>query len=247
MSKNRIDNTNEKKRWRPGRNLLTFILLILIIIIIFFAIWIPSSISKAKKNGNVSVFQNHANITNISTYYDESKITRLNAGEFDKFDLTFSASEYEDVLDKTYVKGNTLTKGDKISFNVALSASSTDGIATFSQTNSDGSSTQSSYFAYAALCIAEDWIGDYANSSYIAFTPTNLTNGTNKTVSVTSTVSYPAMVKTWGPFYKTVKTPDVYLYLVYNTSRQTQEQFIIKYTYKDYMTSSTSGAIINNK
>ena len=238
MSNKNFDNTDKKKGWRPGRNPLTFILLVLIVAIVFFAIWIPSDIISNKKAGDVSVFQDYANISNVSTYYNEDEITWLNAGEFEDFDLTFYATQYEDKYDATYKKGTTLASGDELTFSLTLSSDSADGVATFSGT---------SYFAYAALCIAEDWIGDYADSSYISFTPSNLTNGTAKTPSVTSTVSYPAKAKMWGPFYKTVKTPDVYLYLVYNTSKQKQKQYIIKYTYNDYMTSSTSGAITGLK
>ena len=50
-------NKNEKKKWRPGRNLLTLILAVAILILVLIIIYIPTSITSNYNAGKVEYFQ----------------------------------------------------------------------------------------------------------------------------------------------------------------------------------------------
>ena len=255
---------NEKKRWRPGRNLLTLILLIVLFALILLLIYVPTTITSNYKAGHVTYFQDVDSVTDLKSVYNEDEITYYeNSSDYKDWTVKLEAYEYTDVQDALFIADNYNTRvettetdtagtettkvsyenefsGDKINFSITIS------LPEDKTDLSDYQTISGSYVIYAGLSTATNWIADHSTySSTIKFTSTNITSAktlTSKTI--TCKASYPARRTICWPVVKNVDSPDVYLYLYYKDSKGNSHQAVIRYEYKEYMTSDTIGAII---
>ena len=256
---------NNKKGWRPGRNLLTLILAILILFVIALLIYIPTTIVSNYKAGHVEYFQDVSSVTDIANVYNKDEITYYdNSSDYKEWNIKLEAYQYTDVYEGLFIaddynmrvetketdsNGNETTSvkyenefsGDKINFSITISLSE-------EKTDlSDYQTISSNYVIYAGLSTATNWIADHSvYSSTIKFTSNNITSSKTLTgKTITCKASYPAKRTICWPVVKNVDSPDVYLYLYYKDSKGNSHQAVIRYEYKEYMTENTIGAIVN--
>lgn len=254
----------EKKRWRPGRNPLTLILVIVLFIVIMLLIYIPTTAVSNYKAGKVDYFQDVSSVSDLSKVYDAEKITYYdNKADYKNWAITLEAAEYVDVYDPVFnaddynkrvetvnkdSEGNETTSvsyenpysGDQINFSVTIT------LPDDKVDLSEYSTISSSYVIYAGLSTATNWIADHSvYTSTIKFTSTNITSAKTLTgKKITCKASYPAKRTICWPVVKNVDSPDVYLYLYYKDSKGNEHQDVIRYEYNDYMTENTNGAIV---
>jgi len=226
-------NENKKKKTIFGRNILTLLLIIFALLfigtIIFFVDKVKDRNDLLK---NVKLYSNQTKAEPVSDYIDTSDIKRYDAKDFDYFKLTFYCSNYEDNYEGYYVKKKNKTntdKHDELTFKLKLEETEETG-----KTRVDGS-----YIAYVNVGIGANKIGDEAYSTTVKrCTDSNIYSVSFTTFTVNSTVSYPAKIKSW-PFTNTVQSPNAYVYVRFNTyddiGNAIVKQFVIKYTYKEYM------------
>lgn len=232
-------NEEKRKGWRPGRNLLTLILLIIILFVIFLAIYIPTTISKSYNEGKVEYFQDYDSITYVKDYYNKDKVEYIeNSSDFNVFNVTLKATSYTDNKDDVYVIGKDSGNGDKIKFSLAIEQKDTDNPVSFSTVPS------TTYVIYAALCTATNWVGDHGYTTALRYTADNIKNNYSRTTTLECNVSYPVKKTICWPFSKTIDTPDVYLYIFYFDDYQKEHHYVVRYTYDEYITSDTEGRII---
>lgn len=261
MSKN---SNNNKKGWRPGRNPLTLIIILAAFLVIFIAIFTPVSYFSNKKAGQVEYFQDSDNVSALKaiyskdnlmyyedyTYYQDFKV-KLEASSYNDVQReVFDANKYNNRVETTSVNSNNeeVTKvtyenefsGDTIKFNLTLS------LPEGKEDLSSYKPITSNYVVYASISVATNWIADHSIlTTLIKFTDSNITSSvTKENYELKCKASYPARKTTVWPFYTTVESPDVYLYLYYLDSKGDVHQDIIKYPYSAYRTNNTNGAII---
>lgn len=257
------NKNNEKKGWRPGRNPLTLLIIIASALVIFIAIFAPVSYFSNKHAGETKYFQDASNVSALKAVYDEENITYYeNASDYKEFVVKLEATQYNDVQEEMFNANDYNTKvettttnssgeetttvsyenefsGDSIKFNLTISLQEGKEITNYKAITSD-------YYIYASLSVATNWIADHSVlTTLIKFTSSNLLNSyTKENYELKCKASYPARRTTVWPFFTTVDSPDVYLYLYYMDSKGNSHQDVIKYSYKEYRTSDTLGAII---
>ena len=257
------NKTEEKKSFKLGRNPITVLLALLIVFIIFISIFIPINIVHNKHLGEVKYFQDASDISTLKSIYDEDSVVYYdNYEDYNDFKVTLYATQYDDVLQDTFIEddynvkvektttdsnGNETTtvsyeneyEGDAIKFKLKLELA--DG-----KTLSGYKTITSSYVVYASLSTATNWVADHSTlSSVIKFTTTSLENSIESNeYELRSKVSYPAKRTTCWPFSTTVDSPDVYLYIYYKDSKDKAHHAVIRYPYSTYRTSDTIGAIM---
>ena len=256
---------SENKRWRPGRNLLTLILVIILFALILLCIYVPTTIVSNYKAGKVTYFQDVSSVTDLSNVYDEEEIVYYdNSSDYKDWVVKLEAYQYTDVQDALFIAdnynkrvettetdtaGTETTKvtyedefsGDKINCSITIS------LPEDKSDLSDYSDISSKYVIYASLSVATNWIGDHVTlSSPIKVTENNIKNSKKLTGNTLKCkASYPARRTICWPVVKNVDSPDVYLYLYFKDSKGKSHQAVIRYTYKEYMTADTIGAIVN--
>lgn len=256
---------SENKGWRPGRNLLTLILVIILFALILLCIYVPTTIVSNYKAGKVTYFQDVDSVTDLKSVYNEDEIVYYeNSSDYKDWIIKLEAYEYVDVQDALFIAdnynkrvettekdtaGTETTKvtyedefsGDKINFSITIS------LPEDKADLSDYQTISSNYVIYAGLSTATNWIADHSvYSTTIKFTSNNITSAKTLTgKTITCKASYPARRTICWPIVKNVDSPDVYLYLYFKDSKGKSHQAVIRYTYNEYMTADTIGAIIN--
>ncbi len=259
-------NKNEKKKWRPGRNLLTLILAVAILILVLIIIYIPTSITSNYNAGKVEYFQDVSSVSDLKDKYNTEKITYYDkATDYTEWNVKLEAYEYKDNTEEVFVadeynrRVETVTTDDEGNENVSVTYENPYDTEKCDQINfsltislPEGKTdlsdygTTGNYVIYAGLSIATNWIGDHATySSAIKFNSNNILNSKTLTgKTITSKVSYPAKTNICWPVVKNIEAPDVYLYIYYKDSKGIAHQSVIRYEYREYMTPDTKGAII---
>lgn len=158
-------------------------------------------------------------------------VKRLDYKDFNLFDLDFKATSYNDRE----------TDGvQKVEFSLTIKKNDN------TPTTLVNVSSSSSYLVQAGACLCANWVGlnSYTSSLY-GYSESYLKNETSRTLSVTCKTQFPAKADTW-PIKVTVDSPDCYLYLYFRTQengKNVNNSYILKYTYDEYMTSTTQGGI----
>lgn len=234
-----MSNSNNKEKLKP-RVIVKIVVLLVIIIGVLITPFIYSGTTYIKAWNNNKITPFAPTITqsdDSSTPTETAKISglkldnvkRIEHTEFDKFDLTFEATNYDD------------RDAKKVDFKIILKKNDNtpDGLTTIS-----GSSTT---LVQTGICLCANWIGfESYQTSLSTFNDSYLTNGSSRTTSIKCETSFPAKADTW-PVKVTVDSPDCYLYVYYRTQENGEyvdNSYILKYTYSDIMTSSTTGGII---
>ena len=167
------------------------------------------------------------------TGVDLTNVKRMDNKDFNLFNITFQATNYNDRTDEG--KQN-------VTFKIVIERNENSPTLTYVDSGS-------TYLMKTGVCLHADWIAfESYQSSLSTYTDTYLKAGnTGKpTFSVPCKTQFPAKADTW-PVKVTVDSPDAYLYILYKTQENgvtTVNSYILKYTYEEYMTSSTTGGII---
>lgn len=167
------------------------------------------------------------------TGVDLTNVKRMDNKDFDLFNITFQATNYNDRLDEG--KQN-------VTFKVVIERNEKSPTLTYVDSGS-------TYLMKTGVCLHADWIAfESYQSSLSTYTDTYLKAGnTGKTnINISCKTQFPAKADTW-PVKVTVDSPDAYLYILYKTQENgvtTVNSYILKYTYEEYMTSTTTGGII---
>ena len=215
------------------------ILGVLLIVAILFSTLIGSSSYLQVHNNNL-----------VSPYTDEDHSAQVlnpnkyEAKDYNKFEVKLEATSIDthDAHKATFELG--VVKNDNTKTLAPIKYSSSDGFTY---------DAQSSYMAYASICVAANWVGvcDYSSSySYITQSSIEKTmeNTTEKTINVTLKENevFPMKTSNW-PVPITVKTPDAYVLLVYFEQINGEQVLtcdIIHYSYNEfYVAGTTSPAI----
>lgn len=158
-------------------------------------------------------------------------VKRIDNKDFNLFDVNFQATSYND-RESDGVQ--------KVEFSLVIKKNDNTP-----KTLTNTSST-SSYLLQAGACLCANWVGlNSYTSSLSGYSDSYLTNGTSRTLSVACKTQFPAKADTW-PVKVTVEAPECYLYLYFRTQengKYVNNSYILKYTYDEFMTSTTKGGI----
>ena len=98
---------SENKRWRPGRNLLTLILVIILFALILLCIYVPTTIVSNYKAGKVTYFQDVDSVTDLKNVYNEDEIVYYeNSSDYKDWVVKLEAYQYTDVQDALFIADN---------------------------------------------------------------------------------------------------------------------------------------------
>jgi len=221
------------------RVIVKIVLLISIPVILVLAVLLSSGLTYINAWNNNQVIPYNPTITTkddgTKTETDKisgiylTDVTRLDNKDFNLFDINLEATYYNDV-DKQ--------KGQKVEFSVSFKTNenSPEGLTTISSSSTNK--------IRVALALCADWIKFESYTSQLYDLKVDGTPKPNITVKCTQ--KFPAYASTW-PVPISVDSPTCYLYLYYRTQENgkiVEKSYILKYTYDEYMTSSTQGGII---
>lgn len=232
-------SNNNKEKLKP-RVIVKIVVLLVIIIGVLITPFIYSGTTyiKAWNNNKITPFAptvtesdsgGEATTTDKISGLKLDNVQRINHTEFNKFDLTFEATNYDD------------RDAKKVEFKIILKKN--DNTPSGLTTISSGSTNM----VQTGICLCANWIGfESYQTSLSTFNDSYLTNGTARTTSIKCETTFPAKADTW-PVKVTVDSPNCYLYIYYRTQENGEyvdNSYILEYTYSDIMTSSTTGGII---
>ena len=237
---------NERKHFKFGRNLGTILIILGSALLIFMVCLIIERVNANKKiMESVKPFSD-TNTASVAADLDPDNVERYDAKDFTYFKLDLQCSEYIDGYDKTVIKKKNKTTSlsdsekDKVKFKIKIEKT---------DETDESKLDSSSYVCYMAISLAKNKLGDENYSStYKKFGSDDNLYSTTYTnfAAITSSYSYPVKIKSW-PYTTKISSPDAYVYIRYNAlinGRLTAKEFVVKYTYDEYMTKDTTGAII---
>ena len=249
-SKN-VNSNKEKKQggFKFGRNLGSFLIIIASLVLLFLLIAIPysyistASLNKAKVFEGQSIYTEYMEKYNAYKDKPNSTITYkpvrfTKANKFDAFDLRLECKEY--IHDYRDDKG-------KVTFD--LSVKWNEATTAMAEQNKLNPIPGSSYNTVnTAVALASDWV-KFSGYSYERGLRVEYDKeaaiGTNYVI--TDVPKYPLFAKTW-PIKVKVPTPTAYVFLSfsYSSNKGTiNEAYVVEFSYNQYMTDSTVGAIPN--
>ena len=234
MSKN-----NKKKEKMAPRAIIKIVILISIVVLIVLIPFIYSGVTyiTAWNNNLVTPYAKTVTKNDDGTETTTDKISgveldnvkRMDGKDFNLFTITFEATYYNDRADEKGTDIQTV----KFSLKVTKNENSPEGLKTIS--------SSSTYYFKAGVALCSNWIKLDSYSTSL----TSFALDSAKTLTVKCPNQFPAKASTW-PIPVTVESPDCYLYFYYLTQengKEVKNSYILKYTYQEYMTSTTEGGI----
>ena len=234
MSKKQNDN----KKMSP-RVIVKLVLIIAIPCLIVFFVLLASGLSYINAYNSTKVTPYAPTVTKnddgtesttdkISGIY-LTDVKRLDNKEFKLFDITFECTKYNDRKDD---------KVQSLSFNLTIKSNDdTPADITFLPSST-------TYKVKAAVALCSDWVN--LNSYSTSLTQMKIDDTGSRTLTVSCPVQFPAQTTSCWPVPVTIATPTCYLYLYYRTQEKgvyKEYAYILQYTYEEFMTETTEGAI----
>ena len=247
-----------KKNRIFGRNLATLLLIvgsILFICLVVFLIYWPIEANNKKSKMSVSPFgmnnYNETIINNLSNYKAGSIPSELSiyTGEtskpisytkFDKIDVTVKCTKY-------------LQDGNAATFTISIKWNSTTAELVNAANGGNGTliPDSSGYTVYAGIALASSEVGflSYSTSTLKYKLVSSSSSDIQRTTEVKGLSYFPKTINSWPmmwPFNAKKSAPDAYVFVHFSymqSGKTINENHILKYSYKDYVTSDTQGGI----
>lgn len=233
----------DPNKFHLGRNLGTYLIilaslvgLVLIILALFSTLIGSTSYLQVYNNNKVNPYQDENHVEEIKDpVFVEAK-------DFELFDVKLEATSID------------THDSHKATFELSvIKNDSTPQLAPIRYNSGFKVDVESSYRAYASICLAADWVGvcDYSTSySYITKTAIESTmeNTTKKTISVSLGKNdvFPMTTSNW-PVPIKVQTPDAYVLIAFYEEVNGQynlKNYVLHFTYNEfYVEGTTSPAI----
>lgn len=244
-----ISSNDKKKKFRLGRNPLTFIILITTIIVIFFVACIIRGLYKINSEYNVTPYKTNVTedykgqfsgvsaVFNDIEFYEYKDIKR-NKAENDKNDGCYTNLYFDSYF---YCQNYLFENDDEVKFSLKIqwnantkAYSKSYGLKYFS----------SNYNIYTTLCLAKDKVNfcEYLSSIKKLRIGESLSSA-SCTMDMSGLSVFPLVAKDTFPIYHSEKAPDAYLFFCFQSLGEDEPKKIcIHYTYDEYMTNKTNGA-----
>ena len=245
------NSENNKKKFKFGRNPLSFLIVVCSLIFIFFVACIIRGLVLINVTYDVTPYK-----TNVTDDYT-SKFTNIE-GVFDDIDMY----EYKDIKRNIpdssskkgcyttlffdiyfYCKNYLYEDADRAQFvlDIQWNAQTKEYTKDYGLKYLPGSSTKN---VYATLCLAKDKVKycEYLDSPTTFKLGPSIT-ASSQTLKMTNLGCFPLVSKNTFPLYHKEIAPDAYLFLYFQSAGEDEAKKIcIHYTYDEYMTIYTNGA-----
>lgn len=242
-------SNENKKKFKFGRNPLTFIILISSIVVIFFIACIIRGLYLINVTYDVTPYKTNmtedykSQFTGVSAVFNdiefyEYKDIKKNKAESDKTNGCYTNLYFDTYF---YCKNYLFENDDEATFTVQVKWNAN----TKTYTKNYGLKyLSSSYNVYTTLCLAKDKVDfcKYAASIQKMKIGDTLSIAT-RSFTMTGLAGFPLVSKKTFPIYHSEKAPDAYLYFCFQSAGEDElKKICIHYTYDEYMINITNGA-----
>ena len=242
-------SNENKKKFKFGRNPLTFITLISSIVVIFFVACMIRGLYLINVTYDVTPYKTNMTedyknqFTGVSAVFNdiefyEYKDIKKNKAESDKTKGCYTNLYFDTYF---YCKNYLYINNDEAEFTVQVKWNA--NTKTYAQSYGLQEFT-TGYNVYTTLCLAKDKVDfcKYAASIQKMKISDTLSIAT-RSFTMTGLAGFPRVAKDTFPIYHSEKAPDAYLYFCFQSAGEDElKKICIHYTYDEYMINITNGA-----
>lgn len=243
-------SNENKKKFKFGRNPLTFIILISSIVVIFFIACMIRGLYKINVTYDVTPYKTNMTedyknqFTGVSAVFNDIEFYDYKDIKKNKAESDSKAGCYTNLYFDTYFycKNYLFINKDEAEFSLQIQWNA--NTKTYAKSYGLKEFTTSCN-VYATLCLAKDKVDfcKYLTSIQKMKISETTSIMSPRALTMSGLKHFPLVSKDTFPIYHSEKAPDAYLYFCFQSKGEDEpKKFCIHYTYDEYMTYDTNGA-----